>query len=59
MKLTHDSGNEGLDKLIEYAHPNDIDYGYGEVVEFLVMMDELDISVAEDMLMSGDYDETN
>lgn len=54
MKLTYDSGNGGLDKLIEYAHPNDIDYGYEEVVEFLVMMGELDISVVGDMLMSGD-----
>lgn len=57
MKLTHNSSNEGLDRLIEYAHPSDVDYGHEEVIEFLVMMDSLDISVVVDMLIIGGYDD--
>lgn len=53
MKLTHNSENKGLDTLIRLCSPRDRpDYGYKEVVQYLVFMDNLDISVAEDMLMS-------
>ena len=58
MKLTYNSGNIGLDKLIELRTPvNTVDYGALECVEFLVFMDGLDIEIAEDMLNSGDYDD--
>ena len=57
MKLTYNSGNIGLDKLIEFPHSGYIDYGSSECIEFLVFMDNLEVEIAEDMLNSGDYDD--
>jgi len=57
MKLTYNSGNIGLDKLIGLAYPSDVIYDALECIEFLVFMDGLDIEIAEDMLNSGDYDD--
>ena len=58
MKLTYNSGNIGLDKLIDLRTPvNTVDYGSSECIEFLVFMDGLDIEIAEDMLNSGDYND--
>ena len=58
MKLNNDTGNPGLDSLLTLCGPRDMpDYGAEEVTTYLVFMDNLDVIVAEDMLISGDYDE--
>ena len=61
MKITSNSGINGLDRLLEDVWPSGIDYGYEEVIEYLVMIDNLDIEIALDMLASCDYepDEVN
>lgn len=64
MKLTWDSENKGLDKLIELelffvgcpGHNKGNDPANASL-EFLVMMDNLEIEVAEDMLKGGVYED--
>ena len=56
MKLTSDSGIDGLDRLLKDLWPSGIDYGYEEVIEYLVMIDNLDIEIALEMLASNNYE---
>ena len=50
MKLTYNSGNEGLDYFLEYCYGMNLSYNADIVLEYLVWVDQLDIEIAEEML---------